>query len=47
MIVFCTELLKEALSINGYGMLGVFVVTGLLIGGVTLMNRLSSGKQAK
>ena len=38
------DYLMEALPIMGYGMLGIFVVTGVIIGVVALLNKLSSGK---
>ena len=36
------ENLLAVLPIMGYGMLGIFIVTGVIIGVVTLLNRISS-----
>ena len=33
------DLLLNVLSIMGWGMLGIFVVTGVIIGVVTLLNK--------
>ena len=33
------DLLVEVLPIMGYGMLGIFLVTGVIIGVVTLLNK--------
>ena len=38
------DYLMEALPIMGYGMLGIFVVTGVIIGVVTLLNKITSDK---
>lgn len=38
------DLMLEALPIMGNGMLGIFVVTGVIIGVVSLLNKLTSGK---
>ena len=38
------DYLLEALPIMGYGMLGIFVVTGVIIGVVALLNKFTSGK---
>ena len=38
------DLLMEALPIMGTGMVGIFLVTGVIIGLVTLLNKLTSGK---
>ena len=37
------DLLLEVLPVMGYGMLGIFIVTGAIIGVVTLLNKWSSG----
>jgi len=37
------DLLVEVLPIMGYGMLGIFLVTGVIIGVVTLLNKWTSG----
>ncbi len=36
--------LEAALPIMGIGYLGIFVVTGVIIGAVALLNKLTSGK---
>ena len=36
------DLLVNSLPILGYGMLGIFVVTGVIIGVVTLLNKITS-----
>ena len=36
------DLLLNVLPIMGYGMLGIFVVTGIIIGIVTLLNQSGS-----
>ena len=38
------NLLMEALPIMGTGMVGIFLVTGVIIGLVTLLNKWTSGK---
>lgn len=38
------DLLLNSLPIMGYGMLGIFVVTGVIIGVVTLLNKITSDK---
>ena len=38
------DLLMEVLPVMGYGMLGIFIVTGVIIGVVTLLNQRTSGK---
>lgn len=38
------DYLMEALPILGSGMLGIFAVTGVIIGVVSLLNRLTAGK---
>ena len=44
MFSFRPDLLLEVLPIMGYGMLGIFLVTGLIIGVVALLNKLTGGK---
>ena len=39
---FRPDLLMEVLPIMGWGMLGIFVVTGIIIGVVTLLNKWGS-----
>ena len=41
---FRPDLMLEVLPIMGTGMLGIFIVTGIIIGCVTLLNKLTSGK---
>ena len=36
------DLLMEVLPIMGIGMLGIFIVTGVIIGAVTLLNKVFS-----
>ncbi|MEE0110676.1 MAG: oxaloacetate decarboxylase [Oscillospiraceae bacterium] len=38
------DLLIAVLPIMGYGMLGIFLVTGIIIGVVTLLNKLTAKK---
>ena len=38
------DLLLKALPVMGTGYLGIFIVTGVIIGVVTLLNKLTSGK---
>ena len=40
--MFRLDLLLEVLPIMGYGMLGIFIVTGIIIGAVVLLNKLTS-----
>ena len=37
------DLLMEALPIMGTGYLGIFIVTGVIIGAVALLNKLTTG----
>ena len=41
MFVFRPDLLMEVLPIMGMGIIGVFMVTGIIIGVVALINKLS------
>ena len=41
MFAFRPDLLMEVLHIMGIGMLGIFIVTGVIIGAVALLNKLS------
>ena len=41
MFAFRPDLLVEVLPIMGIGMLGIFIVTGMIIGAVALLNKLS------
>ena len=38
------DLLLDALPVMGTGYLGIFIVTGVIIGVVTLLNKFTSGK---
>ena len=38
------DLLMQALPIMGTGYLGIFIVTGVIIAAVALLNKLTSGK---
>ena len=38
------DLFMEALPIIGTGYLGIFIVTGVIIAAVALLNKLTSGK---
>ncbi len=38
------DLLMNALPVMGTGYLGIFIVTGVIIGVVTLLNKFTSGK---
>ncbi len=38
------DLLMAALPIMGTGYLGIFIVTGVIIAAVSLLNKLTSGK---
>lgn len=40
--MFRPDLLLEVLPIMGYGMLGIFIVTGIIIGAVALLNKLTA-----
>ena len=44
MFSFRLDYLLEALPVMGWGMLGVFLVTGILIAAVTLLNK-GTGEQ--
>lgn len=39
--MFHVDMLLKALPIMGYGYLGIFIVTGVIIAVVTLLNKLS------
>ena len=41
MFAFRPDLLMEVLPVMGIGMLGIFIVTGIIIGAVTLLNKLT------
>ena len=41
MFAFRPDLLMEVLPIMGTGMMGIFLVTGVIIGCVALLNKLS------
>ena len=40
MFAFTPELLPTVLPVMGIGMLGIFIVTGIIIGCVSLLNKL-------
>lgn len=42
--MFRPDLLLEVLPIMGYGMLGIFIVTGIIIGAVALLNKLTGNR---
>ena len=42
--MFHVDMLLKALPIMGYGYLGIFIVTGVIIAAVALLNKLTSGK---
>ena len=44
MIEFRPDLLVQVLPIMGIGMLGIFIVTGVIIGAVALLNKLTGSK---
>ena len=44
MLAFRLNLMMEALPVMGYGMLGVFAVTGVIIGVVVLLNWFAGGE---
>ncbi len=39
------DLFLDALPVMGYGYLGIFIVTGVIIAVVSLLNKLTSGKK--
>lgn len=47
MFLLRPDLLLEALPVMGWGMLGVFLMTGLIIAVVSLLNHFGGGKQRK
>lgn len=40
MFAFRPDLMLEALPIMGHGMLGIFIITGILIGAMGLLKRI-------
>ena len=42
--MFRPDLLLEVLPIMGYGMLGIFIATGIIIGAVALLNKLTGNR---
>lgn len=42
---FTTENLSEALLCSGAGMVGIFVVVGIIIGSVSILNKVGSSKK--
>lgn len=44
MVTFRPDLMINVLPVMGYGMLGVFLVTGIIIAAVALLNRLTGSQ---
>ena len=42
---FTTENLGEALLCSGAGMVGIFIVVGIIIGSVSILNKVGSAKK--
>ena len=42
---FTTENLGEALLCSGAGMVGIFIVVGIIIGSVSILNKLGASKK--
>ena len=42
--MFDVQALLDSLPMMGYGMLGIFIVTGVIIAVVSLLNKLTEGK---
>ena len=42
---FTTENIGEALLCSGAGMVGIFVVVGIIIGSVSILNKIGSSKK--
>ena len=42
---FTTENIGEALLCSGAGMVGIFVVVGIIIGSVSILNKVGSAKK--
>lgn len=42
---FTTENIGEALLCSGAGMVGIFVVVGIIIGSVSILNKVGSSKK--
>ena len=42
---FTTENLGEALLCSGAGMVGIFIVVGIIIGSVSVLNKVGSSKK--
>jgi hypothetical protein len=42
---FTTENLGEALLCSGAGMVGIFIVVGIIIGSVSVLNKLGASKK--
>lgn len=45
MFTFRPDLMMAVLPVMGYGMLGVFLVTGIIIGAVALLNKVTGNPQ--
>lgn len=46
MFVFRPDWMLEVLPVMGYGMLGIFLVTGILIGTVALLNQVAGNPES-
>ncbi len=44
-IHFTTENISEALLCSGAGMIGIFIVVGIIIGSVSVLNKVGSAKK--
>ena len=44
MFSFRPDLMIKVLPVMGYGMMGVFIVTGIIIAAVALLNRLNGSE---
>ena len=44
-LTFTTENLGEALLCSGAGMVGIFVVVGIIIGSVSILNKIGAPKK--
>ena len=45
-MIIRVDLLLNVLPIMGYGMLGIFLVTGVIIGVVTILNKWNAVKES-
>lgn len=44
-LAFTTENIGEALLCSGAGMIGIFIVVGIIIGSVSILNKVGSSKK--